>query len=85
MVYSLIFRIDEGDNQMVQMIIRDQSCKGCGLCAAACPKGLLIVGSKVNALGYNSVVLNDSSKCTGCALCARMCPDLVIEIFKETA
>lgn len=70
---------------MIKMLVHAEQCKGCGLCQAACPKKLLSVSTRLNAMGYFPVVLTDAGNCTGCALCARMCPDMVIEIYKETA
>jgi 2-oxoglutarate ferredoxin oxidoreductase subunit delta len=57
-------------------------CKGCGLCVAVCPKGILELDvSVVNALGYHPVRLTDAAACTSCALCARICPDTVFAVF----
>ena len=57
-------------------------CKGCGLCGAVCPKGVLeLDGSIVNELGYHPVRLIDAAACTSCALCARICPDAVFGVF----
>ncbi|GAW92355.1 4Fe-4S binding protein [Calderihabitans maritimus] len=55
-------------------------CKGCGLCTAFCPRGILILDKDINMLGYHPVTVTDMDKCSGCALCARMCPDLVIQV-----
>jgi len=57
-------------------------CKGCGLCVAICPKGILeLDGSTVNELGHHPIRLLDVASCTSCALCARICPDTVFAVY----
>lgn len=59
------------------------ACKGCMLCVAACPRGILQLDMNgVNAKGYNPVVCTDWAQCTACAICARVCPDSVIEVWR---
>ena len=62
-------------------------CKGCALCAAVCPQGILQMSrDRFNALGYRPVQLVDpDQKCTGCALCALMCPDVVFTVYRFDA
>lgn len=61
--------------------IKIDACKGCGLCAAVCPKAILVLDSGIiNKKGYNPAHCIDLSKCTGCASCARICPDVCIEV-----
>ncbi|MDR0222908.1 MAG: 4Fe-4S binding protein [Oscillospiraceae bacterium] len=56
-------------------------CKGCGLCAEACPRKILAVREgRINKHGYCTAELTDEAACNGCALCAVMCPDCAIEI-----
>lgn len=58
-------------------------CKGCGLCVAACPKGIVKLSEdKINGKGYHPAEVTDSEKCIGCAFCATMCPDCVIKVEK---
>jgi 2-oxoglutarate ferredoxin oxidoreductase subunit delta len=62
--------------------IATDRCKGCGLCVAVCPKGILSLdASAVNELGYHPVRLTDAAACTSCALCARICPDAVFGVY----
>ena len=58
-------------------IFRDW-CKGCGICAAFCPRGCI----KMNAAGEPEVV--DAKRCTGCGWCELHCPDFAICV-KELA
>ncbi len=69
---------------MVKITINEELCKGCGLCARACPKNLIELSkTKLNAKGYHPAVINDVEKCIACASCARTCPDVVIHIEKD--
>lgn len=47
------------------MKLLSERCDGCGVCAAVCPFGAVIVDEK-------SVIFLDS--CTQCDLCAPVCP-----------
>ncbi len=67
---------------MAKVEIRSESCKSCQYCIKFCPKGVLAVGDKVNAKGYEYVVPANMDACIGCAICARMCPDAAIEVYK---
>lgn len=50
-------------------------CKGCGICAAFCPKKVIEIKSgKACATGEG---------CIGCRLCELRCPDLAIEVEGE--
>lgn len=63
--------------------INRETCKGCGYCVAACPKGCITQDAEFNASGYYPAVFSDPSKCTGCAICAYSCPDIAIEVWRE--
>jgi len=66
---------------MGKLIIDFERCKGCSLCANACPKNLLKIDTaRLNRKGYNPVILTDEDACIRCAMCATMCPDCVITI-----
>jgi len=53
------------------LTIEKSWCKGCGICAAFCPKEALeIVGEKVRLKEENSCIL--------CGLCELRCPDYAI-------
>jgi len=68
-----------------KIVIDEEFCKGCGLCAEACPKKLLSVGKKLNKQGYPLVEISDDDqdKCVSCALCARICPDVAIRVYRQ--
>ena len=69
---------------MVKITINEELCKGCGLCARACPKNLIELSkTKLNAKGYHPAGINDVEKCIACASWARTCPDVVIHIEKD--
>ncbi len=69
---------------MVKVMINELLCKGCGLCARACPKGVLALSkTKLNAKGYHPAEPVNPEACIGCASCARTCPDVAIRIERE--
>ena len=56
---------------MAKITINENVCKGCELCVAACPKGLLaLCKDKMNAKGYHPAGIEEMDKCIGCAFCA---------------
>ena len=68
---------------MPHIVIREEFCKGCGLCTIACPHKLVSLKTEPNAMGYLVAQFENSGKCTGCCLCAEMCPDVAISVFKD--
>jgi 2-oxoglutarate ferredoxin oxidoreductase subunit delta len=64
--------------------INKNRCKGCYLCIAYCPKGLLKKDSQFNILGVQAVVWqeDEKKKCSGCNFCALICPECGIELEK---
>ena len=68
---------------MPKIVINEARCKGCGLCALACPGKLVSLSDTPNNMGYTVAVFSEPRNCTGCALCAEMCPDVAIMVFKE--
>ena len=53
-------------------------CKDCGICAAFCPKGILI-------MVHGKLVIENESDCAGCNMCGRLCPDYAIFFGEEDA
>ena len=65
------------------IIIDIEKCKGCELCAAACPQESLELSRKINSKGYHYIV-KIVDNCTGCTNCALVCPDGVIKVYRKT-
>ena len=63
---------------MVRITFDRSLCKGCGLCAAFCPKKIIGRGQGFNQLGF--IPFEAGPGCTGCGNCALMCPEAVISI-----
>ena len=68
----------------VKVTINELVCKGCGLCARACPKNVLELSkTRLNAKGYHPAEVARPEDCIGCASCARTCPDVAIRIERD--
>ena len=65
------------------VIIDIEKCKGCELCAAACPQDSLELSRKINSKGYHYIVKIEDN-CTGCTNCALVCPDGIIKVYRKT-
>jgi 2-oxoglutarate ferredoxin oxidoreductase subunit delta len=59
-----------------KIIIFGTWCKGCGICAAFCPVGVL----SLDAEGHPLVA--HPEKCTACHWCDTHCPDLAIVVHR---
>lgn len=69
---------------MNKIVFEIDRCKGCGLCAAACPKKIISLDTSVlNGKGYHPAQVTEPDQCIACASCAVMCPDAVITVIKE--
>lgn len=55
---------------------RSNWCKGCGLCVAFCPRGVL-------ALNLGKVEILHPENCIGCGICERICPDYVLYLRRD--
>jgi len=64
-------------------VIDRERCKGCGVCLATCPFGVLEFTGEYNSSGYPVAQMAHPEKCTGCGLCALVCPDVAIEVHRE--
>ncbi len=56
-----------------QIHIFPEWCKGCSICVAFCPKGVL-------EMEKQKAVVANPDKCIMCLLCLKRCPDLAIGI-----
>jgi len=65
------------------IIVDIEKCKGCELCAAACPQGSLELSRKLNSKGYHYIVRIEDN-CTGCTNCALVCPEGIIKVYRKT-
>jgi 2-oxoglutarate ferredoxin oxidoreductase subunit delta len=57
-----------------RVVIFGTWCKGCGLCAAFCPTGVLALDDE----GHPYVIA--AEKCTACHWCDTHCPDFAIVV-----
>jgi 2-oxoglutarate ferredoxin oxidoreductase subunit delta len=64
------------------VVVNTERCKGCNLCIAGCPCGVLEMAKEVNAKGYNYAQMKNPAECTGCAGCGYVCPDGCITVYK---
>lgn len=62
------------------LVVDVDRCKGCELCVAACPPGVISMSTAINAKGYRYPEL--APGCTGCTACQIICPDYVFEVFR---
>lgn len=67
---------------MFRIVIDTRHCKGCGLCAAFCPKGSIAMSRSLSQRGVNPAEVVDEELCVGCLNCAVMCPDAAIAVFE---
>lgn len=66
--------------------VQTDKCKGCGLCVAFCPKGLLVLAEGFNRSGYHPAQMREDAgqpECTRCGFCSRMCPDTAITVRRR--
>ncbi len=53
-------------------------CKGCELCIACCPNGVLTLSTSFNAAGYHYPIAAEG--CILCQGCTTVCPDFAITV-----
>ena len=64
-----------------KVVVKTESCKGCGLCVTFCKKEVLKVSEKLNLAGYYYVEPAEGAECTACMSCVLVCPDLALEVY----
>jgi NAD-dependent dihydropyrimidine dehydrogenase PreA subunit len=59
-------------------------CKGCRVCVNTCPHHCLIIGTNLNAIGYQHAVFHGFETCTACGLCFFSCPEPgAVTVFRD--
>ncbi|PWM24529.1 MAG: 2-oxoacid:acceptor oxidoreductase [Oscillospiraceae bacterium] len=67
----------------VQILFDQDRCKGCELCTAVCPRGVIRIDSAVtNRKGYHPAAAAEPDRCVACGNCARICPDSIITVIR---
>jgi len=66
----------------MKVVIDQDRCKGCELCVALCPKGIISIADRMNKKGVYPVYSDRPDECIGCKLCVIVCPDVAITIYK---
>lgn len=67
------------------IVVDVEKCKGCELCAVACPKDVIQLAHEVNGKGYHYASMARPEDCIGCASCALVCPDSCITVYRAKA
>jgi NAD-dependent dihydropyrimidine dehydrogenase PreA subunit len=58
-------------------------CKGCQLCADACPRKCIVMSESLNVHSYHPAMYTGED-CTGCGICFYACPEPgAIRVFKK--
>ena len=60
----------ENNRQIKELRVYPEWCKGCGICAEFCPKGVLEVKKQV--------AIAHPEQCVKCGICEKLCPDYVL-------
>jgi 2-oxoglutarate ferredoxin oxidoreductase subunit delta len=60
-----------------RVVVVRERCKGCELCIAFCPTGVLARSEGFNAKGYHYPVVR-GEECIHCRLCTTVCPEYAI-------
>ena len=63
--------------------IKEDWCKGCGICIERCPVGALEESDHINKKGVRPPQLKKDNECNNCRLCELICPDLAITVLPD--
>jgi len=63
--------------------IKDDWCKGCGICIDRCPVNALEDSDRLNRKGIRPPKLKEINECNFCRLCELICPDLAITVIPD--
>lgn len=67
------------------IVVDVEKCKGCELCAIACPANVIQLANEVNGKGYRYAHMAKPEACIGCSSCALVCPDSCITVYRAKA
>jgi len=54
--------------------IREEECKGCGLCVESCPPKCLVLARELSSYGVHPARYTGEG-CSGCGICFYCCPE----------
>ena len=58
-----------------KLVLNAAWCKGCGICAAFCPKNVLDIQNE-------TAIIKNEADCVYCGQCEQRCPDYAIYVEK---
>ncbi|HNR69467.1 MAG TPA: 4Fe-4S binding protein [bacterium] len=69
--------------ESARVVIREDECKGCGLCINICPEKVLFEQKHLNRMGYHPAGYLGTG-CIGCGFCFYQCPEPgAITVYKK--
>jgi len=66
----------ETRKRVPKVVVKESWCKGCEICVAFCPTGVLEMQDKL-------AVVKKPEACIACMLCELRCPDFAIEVLTD--
>jgi Pyruvate/2-oxoacid:ferredoxin oxidoreductase delta subunit len=67
------------------ILIREEECKGCGLCVESCPPKCLFLAPELTPLGIHPARYTGAD-CSGCGICFYCCPEPgAITVYRRMA